>query len=131
MTTHYLVEISKGDWKGNDRPLPDDVVGGEMYPTCVACHEGSAHCIWIFGVVQHRMQHTSGGGADRGSCEVCRVQGIGCDFVWEPIHALRKIDDTMERLVQHARSENRKAGRRIADNDAAREWLGKALADLK
>ena len=130
-STHNSPEISKDDWKGHDKPSPEEIVGGKLYPACVACFEANMECTWIFGVIEKRMQHAPGEGGGRGVCEGCSVRGSGCDFVWEFIHSLRKIDDALERLVQHARSENRKAGRRISDNNVGREFLGKALSNFK
>lgn len=125
----FLIEISKEDWKGSDAPSPDDVVSGELYPTCAACSEANIECCWVFRVIQGRMQGAPGG--SRGTCEGCSVKGIGCSFVWDVMHSLQKVDEVMERLVRHARLENRQAAMRIADNNESRKWLGSILRDFK
>jgi hypothetical protein len=121
------LEIDKDEWHGILMPLPNEIVGGINYPTCIACYEEKSECLWEFSVIKARMEGTEH--LER-RCEGCVMKGNECRFVWTETDAVSKVDDALNRLVRHAASEYRKTDRRIAQNEAAREGIRKAWSAI-
>lgn len=101
-----------------DKKDADEIVGGPAYPSCISCCEDKVECLWRSGAIEARMRHVS-----YSRCERCQLQDFDCAFVWGLMDPLRKIEDGLGRLVRHAQSENREAGRRAAENQVARDGI--------
>lgn len=111
-------ETSKGEWRGPSQPSPDEIVGGALYPSCIACHEGHEECFWEFRCLRVRMQ---GYHSTEPKCERCRLGEVDCRFAWGFVESLARLDGTLDRLVVHAGSDYRKTGRRIEAEAEARK----------
>lgn len=120
-------EIPKEEWKGGSAPRPGEIVGGKMYPSCVACYTEKTPCLWEFRILQARMERLNAG---EWRCEQCAVKELECSFVWGVLDPLRKMDDALNRLVRHAESDYRKTDRRHERDAAARDALAKAVAKI-
>jgi hypothetical protein len=107
-------------------PSADEIVGGDMYPSCVECYNDNTECLWEFGVIRARMQQLDSGS----TCERCRLNGGECQFVWGVVDSVKKIEDAMGRIVRHAHSQQRKTARGLGENEAARKGIQKLMTEL-
>jgi hypothetical protein len=107
-------------------PSVDEIVGGDLYPTCIECFNDNTDCLWEFGVIRARMEQLD----SESTCERCRLNGGECQFVWGVVDSVKKIEDTMGRLVRHAHSQHRKTARALGKNDVARKGIQKVMAEL-
>lgn len=126
LKTDAATEIPREEWVAFKDPSPDEIVGGGMYPRCIACVEGGMPCLWEFNVLQSRMQCSN----SDFSCEWCRSNKQECLFVWGVEHSMNKIRDAMDRLVRHSGSQLRKIDRRAIDQEAARKEVEKEISEL-
>ena len=108
-------------------PALDTIVGGVLYPSCVACHGADKKCEWQFVVVGLRMlgvEHTEL------RCELCRADGNECAFAWGIGDSLRAIDDVVSRLARHARSQYNTLCKQAEEHASAREAVEKGVDEL-
>lgn len=107
-------------------PSVGEIVGGDMYPSCIECYNDGTDCLWEFGVIRARMQLLD----PESICERCRVNGRECQFVWGVVDFVKKIEDVMGKLVRHSHSQHRKATRAFGEKEAARNALREVMAEL-
>lgn len=120
-------EIAKEEWQGLEAPPLDEIVGGALYPSCVACHDGGVGCEWKFRIIGARMQ---GYARTEWRCERCQAGDMECEFPWGVGDSLRAIDDAVGRLAQHARSEYKNTCRRAEEHERIREALVQSVNSL-
>jgi hypothetical protein len=60
--------------------ISNDLVSGELYPSCLACSSAKRLCQWKQSIIHLRLSHLP---TKARNCEECIRTKDGCHFVWE------------------------------------------------
>lgn len=95
-------------------PLPNEIVGGRLYPSCVACCSKDVPCLWEYSTIKARMERREN---KVKRCERCAKVNGECLFEWNRTDILEDLGDDFGLTFEYWASEYRKALRRTEKND--------------
>lgn len=68
--------------------ISNEIVGGEPYPSCMACVKAGVSCHWKQGVIHLRLALLPNKAKN---CEECIRKQVACQFIWENDKSLKRM----------------------------------------